>query len=547
MPVSPGAPVTITAELPETRTALTTKEGSVWANRWSEGDAISVNGIASAALGAEFEGASEAAFTVSGVQAPYIAGYPADAFSGYSDGTASVRIAPEQKYVPGGYDPSAFVMMGSSTDSRIAFTPAVALFRLTVKCLPSVLIRSVKLSSTDVNKALTGTFATDFSTLTPTGGYRNYVTVSSSEGIPGGEPVTFAIAPCDFSREGLRLEITFTNGRKLVRTAKPTKAYKAGTMYSASINPSELTVAYYNILRPEKRTEEAHSISNPTVYNALGTAIVNTGADLIGFGELDTSALPGGAADLTVAASRADYTWSLEWPNDISRSGNWLTGYKYSTACAFSNGFAYNASVLRLEESGYVWLQKEGTSTYTSARSAYGNAGSPERTIVWTRFTHLLSDTEFWAFVTHLPTSSQGGGENMAGGVNAFTASLAGSAPAILMGDMNSADVDNENANSAPIRVLMQQWTDAYDSASQTGGVGDCSTYPGTMSGSSDSYYYTWQTFTKNHPERRYDHIMTSGTLRATKYSTQRLTYTYGGKAWCPSDHLPVVVTVVFN
>ena len=340
------------------------------------------------------------------------------------------------------------------------------------------------------------------------------------------------------------MEITFANGRKLVRSARPSKAYKAGIMYTAAINPAEFTVAYYNVLRPEKRTEEAILLSNQATFDALGTAIVNTGADLIGFGELDSSTLPGGFADLSVAAARANYTWSLDWPNDIDRSYWW--GWNYTAECAYSNGFAYNPSVLRLEDSGYVWLQKDGTGTYSSARDAYKNAGSPERTLIWTRFTHIMSGQEFWFFVTHLPTASQGGGENMAGGVNAFTSDMAGSAPSILVGDMNSPDSENGD-NTGPITILLQQWADAYESAAKAGNIGDCGTYIGTMSGSSNSYYYSWQTFTKNHPERRYDHIMTRGALKATKYTTVRTTYTYGGKSWCPSDHLPVVANIVFN
>lgn len=543
VPEVPASMVVITAEVPDTRTAMGPKEGNAWANRWNEGDAISVNGVASDPLTADYEGASSAEFTVSEVQAPYVAGYPAAAFSNFNGTSASVRIAPEQQYVPGSYDPEAFVMMGSSDGGSIAFTPAVTLFRITVACDPSVLINSVKISSSNINKALTGGFSTDFNSLKPTGAYRNYVMVSSSKGIPGGQPVTLVMAPSDFTSDGFNVEITFKDGRKLTRTAKPSKAYKAGRIYSASINPTELRVAYYNILRPSNRTETAHLLDDSTVYRSLGRAIMNTGADVIGFGEIDTNALPGGFADLTAAWAQNVYEWSLDWPNDISRHIYW-TGYYYNTSCAYSNGFAYNPSVLRLEDSGYVWLQKGGTGYYTSAQSAYDNAGSPERTVVWARFTHIMSGAGFWFFVTHLPTEKQGGGENMAGGVNAFTAALAGSEPSILVGDMNSSESDS---NSAPIMVLLEEWTDSYDSALQFGGAGDCTTYSGTLSGSSDKYYYTWETFTKNHPERRIDRIMTRGGMRATGYSTVRTTYSYNGKAWCPSDHLPVVATVVFN
>ena len=534
-----------------TRTALGSKNGSAWANCWSEGDVICVNGVASEPLDEAQDGMPRARFTVGGVQAPYHAGYPAKAFSNYSDGSVTVRISPEQDYVPGSYDPAAFVMTGTGSGDIVSFTPAVALFRLTVDCEPSATIRSVKLSSINSNVAVSGTFTTDFSTLKPTGGYRNYVTVSSQEGIPGGKPITFAIAPCDFSISGLNLEIIFSDGSKMVRSATPSKAYKAGTMYSTSVKPAApaesatIKVAYYNVLRPEKRTEEALLLSNDATCNALGRSILATGADLIGFGELDSSTLPGGDADLSAVASQSGYTWMLDWPNDISRSYHW--GWNYSATCAYSNGFAYNPSVLRLDDSGYVWLQKGGTDYYSSARSAYEKAGSPERTVVWARFTHITSGTGFWFFVTHLPTASQGGAENMAGGVNAFTEEMAGDAPSILAGDMNSAVSEVDGANTGPISILLQQWTDTYDSAAKAGGIGDCDKYIGTLSGSSESYYYTWQTFTKNRPDRRIDHIMTRGALEATTYTTVRTTFSYDGKVWCPSDHLPVVTTIVIN
>ena len=549
--VEQGTATVITAGLPETtRTALGAKEGSAWANQWSAGDAIFVNGASSEPLGAEQEGSTTAIFIVNDVQAPYNAGYPAAAFSNYADGKATVRIAPEQQYVPGSYDPAAFVMMATGEDNNVSFAAAVSLFRLTVDCDPSELMQSVKFSCRSVNMAVSGTFTTDFKTLKATGGYRNYVTVSSVDGIPGGEPITFVIAPCNFMADGISVEITFKDGRKVVHTGNVSKAYKAGMMYSATLTPANpepavIKVAYYNILRPEKRTEEALSMDNSSTRTALGNAIRKTGADIIGFGELDKSTRPGASNDLSEIAAPTDYTWSLNWPNDISRY--YWRGWNYSATCDYSNGFAYKSSILRLDESGYVWLQKGGTDSYAEARYAYEKAGSPERTVVWARFTHIQSGTVFWFFVTHLPTSSQGGGENMAGGINNFISWKSEGAPSILVGDMNSADSDQEGSNSGPISILLQEWTDAYDSAAKVGGIGDCSTYVGTLSGSSNSYYYTWQTFTKNYPKRRIDHIMTRGALRATQYSTVRTTYRYGDQVWCPSDHLPVVATIEFD
>ncbi|MBR0300139.1 MAG: hypothetical protein IJQ93_07475, partial [Bacteroidales bacterium] len=99
-PLALGDPVTFSATVPQSRTELGEPEGNLWPNLWSEGDAISVNGVASAPLAAEEAGGSSASFTVVGVTAPYNAVYPAGA----------TEIPTSQLYVEGSYDPSAFLM-----------------------------------------------------------------------------------------------------------------------------------------------------------------------------------------------------------------------------------------------------------------------------------------------------------------------------------------------------------------------------------------------------------------------------------------------------
>ena len=297
--------------------------------------------------------------------------------------------------------------------------------------------------------------------------------------------------------------------------------------------PFTLTVATCNLLKPEGRRTEM-SMTNNTVRMALARSIKATQADLIGFNELDETFVPGGIYSLPAACSLEGFSWSLNWPNAPHTDRE--------PTYSYANGFAFNKNILTLEDSGCVWLSAEEANTwYETPEKAYGNAGSPARTCVWARLRHKATQKVFWLFVTHLPTKSQGPEPegtwmyNMAGVVNSFAASKAGDAPAILTGDMNCSPSMTSVGCKAAYRRLFSYWTDANADSSL-----------GTQSGSSASYYYPVETFTKNHPERRIDHIMTRGCSIAD-YRTIVTTYTYGGKDWCPSDHLPLVATVTIE
>ena len=287
------------------------------------------------------------------------------------------------------------------------------------------------------------------------------------------------------------------------------------------LNPDEkvtLTVASVNLLKPSGRCEEM-SLDKYAVRETLARSIMETGADIIGFNEVDENFIAGGPYSLpSSCATMKGFQWKLEWPNDIKSTG--------SLAYSYANGFAYNGAVLRLEECNYVWLDKTDDRWYTNPTSAYLKVGSPERTCIRARFTHIRSGKVFWLFVTHLPTSSQGGAANMAAVVNHLAKSTVGELPAILTGDMNSA------LGSVAYRNLLSYWSD-----------GNIEAEWGTLSGSSANYYYTTDVFTKGHPERRIDHIMTRG-CTASGYHTVICTYSMIDKQWCPSDHLPIVATV---
>lgn len=293
-----------------------------------------------------------------------------------------------------------------------------------------------------------------------------------------------------------------------------------------------LMVSTYNVLKPDAsaRDQEKQSMDNPDVRQALAESIADTNSDIIGFGELDETHLSNGKYSLaSICSSIPNYTWSLEWPNAISKSGR--LNPTYSTSCDYSEGFAYNNEKLEVLEYGYVWLSKEEEIWYEDAESAYDKVGNPERTCIWIKFRHKSTGKMFWVFVTHLPTADQGGQENMARVVNRFAQSKARNEPSILLGDMNAAPAKNADTYNA----LTEYWTD-----------GNTDEW-GTHSGSSASYYYPWEQMTSNSTyiqQRRIDHIMTKG-CTASSYKITPVTYEAAdGNLWCPSDHLPVTAKV---
>ena len=281
-----------------------------------------------------------------------------------------------------------------------------------------------------------------------------------------------------------------------------------------------LTVTTYNVLKPDAsaRHETNMSMNDQKVRQALASTIATTQSDIIGFGELDATHLRNGKNSLqTICSAIRDYTWSLDWPNSISSNG----GLSHS----YAEGFAYNNKKLELLDKGYVWMSKTEDIYYEKPAPAYGKVGSPARTCIWTKFKHKETGKIFWVFVTHLPTNSQGGQENMAKVLNRFTQQKVGNDPAILIGDMNA------NPSSETYATLTRSWTD-----------GNTQNW-GTMSGSSSNYYYPTATYSNNRPDRRIDHLMTRG-CTAKNYRRTIITYKVGNEDWCPSDHLPVTATV---
>ncbi len=572
---------------PETKTMLGSRSNGAYSVLWKTGDRISVNGTTSDNA-VTSDGQTVVDFTVSGsLSAPYKVLYP---------GTTSpnvISLPSTQDYVAGSFDPDAAAAYGNAVKNgnkysvsltnfcgviRFALKGSATLDRIELNSLGSEkLYGDFELTAND-SKGFTGAFTGGTAgTLT----YDCDVTLTNTEtyffiSIPAQE-YTSGIEALVYQTDGafMRLKFwgdgyTFENNKLIEFESKTYAAGRTENLLAINALTAEnggeptaeapgITVATYNVMRLDDDNRPAAAttgdsngkIARPAnaivkdcteMQDALGLAIYNTAADLIGFNEIGDNMYASGQAyslEDIAAAKGASYTWKLNFPG--SESGN----YHYC------NGFAYKSSVLTLNESGKAWLRYNSESYSTSSAS---NSGDPNRFVVWAKFTHKVSGKVFYFFVTQLPTYSQDGGSgtsntNMSGGVNAFATAKAGSYPQILVGDMNSAP---GHSSEAGYNKLKTYWTDAYEAVSAAGNLASFySTYSGTQSGTGATWQYSILQYTKNHPERRIDHIMTHGACTAQTYRTVRNIYEFGSgedAVTCsPSDHLPVVSYITLD
>ena len=562
---------------------------------WQTGDQISINGTLSAALSSTYNDQKVAEFTVSGiVDTPYKVLYPG------STSVNTVTVPAEQAWREGSFEPGSAPAYGNAVFANDAYTVhltsfcavlrfdfrgAAVLNRIELNCLGSEKISGDFTLATD-DSGFTGAFS---------GGTSGSITLT----VPGGKVLsedndTYVFIPVPaqayaqgfealvYDNDGSFMRLKFFGEGKTLSSADvmefALKTYVANRTENLltldgltaeeggepTAAPPGITVATFNVMRLDSEDRPSSAVTgDPSVSGsldrpanaivpdcaemqaALGTAIKNTGADLIGFQEIGSDMYTSGKKyslqDIATAQGAA-YTWKLDFPS--SDSGN----YHYS------NGFAYKASVLTLNSSGRAWLRSGSTSYSTSSDSG---SGDPNRYVVWGLFTHKASGKQFYFFVTQLPTYGQDGGSgtsnlNMSGGVNEFAATKTTTPNRqILVGDMNSVD-HASSTNQAGAQKLKTYWTDAYEAVEATGNMNSFYlTYSGTQSGTGINYQYEVLRFCKNHPERRLDHIMTNGACTAQSYKTIRNTYqfTSGDDSvdCAPSDHLPVVAYITLD
>lgn len=572
------------ASMPEDTKTSITEDGDNYLVTWKTGDVISVNGLNSDGLSATYDGKRVGVFTIQGTpQPPYMVIYPG---SGQEN---LIRLPDTQNYVANTFDGAAAAAYGIASSSGGGFNVSLKNF---CGVLRFALQGSATLSKIEVNslgsEKLYGNFTiSNYDSGACTGGTSGTLTYNiGGVTLSGSDTYFYVCIPAQtyasglealvYQSDGAFMRLKFwgdghTLGSSVAEFAS--KTFAAGrTENLLQINnltaedggePTAeapgITVATFNVMRLDDDNRPAAATSGDAngkiarpanaivkdcseMQDALGTAIYNTAADLIGFNEIGDNMYASGQAyslEDFAAAKGVSYTWKLNFPG--SESGN----YHYC------NGFAYKSSVLTLNDSGKAWLRYNSESYSTSSAS---NSGDPNRFVVWAKFTHKVSGKVFYFFVTQLPTYGQDGGSgtsntNMSGGVNAFATAKAGSYPQILVGDMNSAPGSN---NETGYNNLKTYWTDAYEAVSAAGNLASFyTTYPGTQSGTDESWQYSIVQYTKNHAERRIDHIMTHGACTAQSYRTVRNVYEFGSGedavTCCPSDHLPVVAYITLD
>ena len=574
-----------------TKTTLNDLGDHKYETLWKTGDQISINGTKSEAVAAADNGKKAVDFTFNGsLSAPYNVLYP---------GTTSanaIALPATQNYVAGSFDGAAAASYGKATLGAnnkwsVKFHSFCGILRFSLN--GSATLSRIEVKSYG-SENLYGSFTvSDFETGAFSGGTSGTLTYNIGSVTLSGSDTDFYIAiPAQRYASGIEVIVYQSDGAfmRLIPNWKSgytlaqdtvvefgSKTFAAGRtedVFSINALAAEdggeptsakpgITVATFNVLRFDDENRPSAAVTATSIEGsrdrpanaiirscsemqvALGNAIKNTEADLIGFQEIgkDMYSTSGSYSLENIARSAGvtNLTWKLGFTTTSSSSSS--DKYKYS------NGFAYNSSVLKLEDSGRVWLRENSTSYSTSSSDG---AGDPNRTVVWAKFTHRISGKIFFFFVTQLPTITQNGGANMAGGLGNFASAKAGSSPKIVAGDMNAAPfTDKAGTQVNPTyTTLTSYWTDAYEAIDAAGNLNSLyKIYPGTQSGTGGTYQYDILRYCKNHPERRLDHIMTNGACTAQSYKTIRTTYELSGYDYllAPSDHLPVVAYITLD
>lgn len=575
----------------QTKTSLSDTYGILWCT----GDKISVNGKLSNAVSSADNGKDVVDFTVEeSVSAPYNVLYPG------TSSTNKISLPATQHYVADSFDGSAAASYGIATKSGDVYNVSLknfcGLIRIALK--GDATLNRIEINSLGSEK-LRGDFTiSNFSTGAFSGGTAgtltydcNGITLNSSTNtyfyiaIPA-QTYASGLEALVYQADGAFMRLKFWgNGYTLESTdliGFESKTFAAGrteNLFDISDLTAEnggepqteapgVTVAVINLKQQDNRSgtySDYISMDRSDVKTCMGATIASLGADVIGFNEFDSDYLSGGKYDLKAMAEAqgmsTNYEWHLNYPNDTDRSGNIITGYKYSASLNYANGFAFNKSTLQLNDNGYVWISNTENDYWSSAKNAYENSAG-RHTVVWALFTHQASGKQFYFFVTHFSTyidknaSDQQKNTYNTQSLKTFAlAKVNGALPIIVVGDLNYGSVEKESPHDdvPNYATLTSYWTDAWAKLKADGNLTSFyQTYDATLNGSSHSYYYPWTSFIKNKPWHRIDYILTrngnSQHITPRSYKTIRLTYTAEDEnPRCPSDHLPVISFITFD
>ena len=589
----------LSASLPNTQTKTSLSDS--YDILWNTGDKISVNGTLSNAVAATDNGKDNVTFTVSGsLTAPFKVLYPG------TTSTNVITLPATQNYVANSFDSAAAASYGIATKNSdntysASLTSFCGLVRLALK--GSATLDRIEINSLGSEK-LYGAFtlATNSTGFTGafSGGTAGTLTYSFGSGLTlsGSDTYIYIALPAQtyasglealvYQADGAFMRLKFWGGgyelKDIDLIAFDSKNFAAGRTENLfeidglvvedggepTAEAPGITVGVYNIKMDENRTGTNNTyikMDRSDVQAGLGSTIAGMGADIFGINEIGEDNMPGEEHDIKAWAiaqglSSSDYTWMMDYPNKVSRSG--VLSYSYSAEMYYANVFAYNKNTITVEDEGYVWLCNDDDDYWSSMKNAYEHS-TGRHTAVYAKCKHKVSGKRFWFIVTHFDTyygNDDGDNLHNVKSFKIFAQHLKNDVedlPIIAVGDFNFGSKEEDKTTDCPnYGELTSYWTDVYDTMwAAHNAAGDLNswyykTYNGTQSGSQHNYYYPFITFTKNHPDRRLDHIVyknsASHTVTPISYKTVRRTYVAeDDNTWCPSDHLAVVSYITFD
>ena len=261
--VAVGGQTTLTVSLEESRTQLGEEADGFYPVTWSEGDAISINGVKSSSITVD-SNAAVATFTFDGTLSyPYAVAYPAaDA--------GKVVFAAEQNHTDGTFANGAAVMYGyAEENSALTLNHLTGVLKIGVTGEKTLVYAQV---STVDRAPIAGEFALNFveGTATPTGASSEFIGYSFGDGIAlSTEPTYLHIAVPEGVYEELYVTLYDADGGVMYATVKAgdNKPLTAGKVRTFS-NPIVYTP-----------TADAFVISNPATLKAFADALVASTAE----------------------------------------------------------------------------------------------------------------------------------------------------------------------------------------------------------------------------------------------------------------------------
>ena len=375
------APADVTVGALGTKTVMV-PENEAYAVNWTDTDAISVNGTASTAIEVAEDDAKNATFTVSGVNAPFCAVYPAAVASEFTQEAAVITLPDEQKYVAGSFDPAASVMLGymAEEEGSLSFSHAMSYLYLTINTVSDYdtdNIRYVNVKSLG-EEPMSGAFEAAFGvecTMAPAEGTASTeVTLDCGEaGVAKGTPVVIAI-PAGTYASGLVITITDVNDDVTTQTAATELVFKPGFVYTANLR-----------------------VAAPGIYNVAG---YNAFAKAVNAGDYsawkDNEGVVNLYADIT---SDENYTYISNFDGTFDGNGHTITCTK-KTRPLFNN-LAKTAVVKNLTTAGtYTGFENQGEQAFASfARVNLGHIYKCNNTTDCSQIESITSAIVFGGFV----------------------------------------------------------------------------------------------------------------------------------------------------